>query len=54
MKYKNYINGKWQDAKSLINTLKKKQVEKKRDECKLWWNESKDKFQNFIKQKIYL
>ena len=44
---------KWQEAKSLIKALKKEQVKKKQEECKSWWNESKNQFQNFIKQKIY-
>ena len=28
------------------------QIKQKKEECKIWWNEYKDKLQNFIKGKI--
>ena len=41
---------KWSEASSIIYGWKKEQVEKKRDECKLWWKEYKTKLQVIIKE----
>ena len=42
----------WSDAKPIIKGWEKNQIKKKREECEIWWNEYKDKIQNFIKDKI--
>ena len=44
----------WSDAKPIIKGWEKNQIKKKREECEIWWNEYKDKIQNFIKDKIIL
>ena len=45
---------KWSDARPIIKGWEKNQIKKKREECEIWWNEHKDKIQNFIKDKIIL
>jgi len=44
----------WSDAKPIIKGWEKNQIKKKKEECEIWWNEYKDKIQNFIKDKIIL
>jgi len=43
---------KWSEAKSLIQEWKPQQVEKKREDCKVWWKQHKTNLQDFIKNKI--
>ena len=43
---------KWADAKSMIKEWEINQIEKKREECKIWWKEYKNKLQEYIKNKI--
>ena len=45
---------KWSDARPIIKGWEKNQIKKKREECEIWWNERKDKIQNFIRDKIIL
>jgi len=45
---------KWSDARPIIKGWEKNQIKKKREECEIWWNEYKDKIQNFIKGTIIL
>ena len=44
---------KWIQAKSIINEWSNEMIRKKSEECKLWWNEYKIKFQESIKNKVY-
>ena len=43
---------KWTDARPIIKGWNNDQIKQKKEECKIWWNEYKDKLQNFIKGKI--
>ena len=43
---------KWIDAKSVLKDWKKIQIEKKKEECKIWWHEYKNKLQESIKNTI--
>ena len=43
---------KWADAKPMVNGWEKKQIIKKKDECKNWWQEHKKKIQETIKSKV--
>jgi len=43
---------KWMDARPIIKGWNNDQIKQKKEECKIWWNEYKDKLQNFIKGKI--
>ena len=43
---------KWIDAKPIIRGWDKNQIKKKIIECSTWWNEEKNKIQDFIKDKI--
>ena len=43
---------KWADAKPIIKGWDKGQISKKREECKIWWSDYKNKLQNSIKCKI--
>ena len=43
---------KWIDAKSIITGWESNQIDKKREECKLWWSQEKNKIQDFVKSKI--
>ena len=43
---------KWSDAKPIIKAWGKDQIRKKREECRIWWTEEKNKIQNFIKKRI--
>ena len=43
---------KWTDARPIIKGWNNDQIKQKKEECKIWWNEYKDKLQNFIKSKI--
>ena len=44
----------WAEAKSIISTWDKNQINKKKQECKIWWNEYKNNLQDSIKSKIIL
>ena len=44
--------GRWIEAKNIIESWEKNEIEKKREECKSWWSEYKDKLQKSIKKKI--
>ena len=43
---------KWEEAKSIILKWDSKKIEKKQEECKLWWNQYKNELQEFIKKKL--
>ena len=43
---------KWTDAKPILNGWEKKQILKKQEECKNWWQEYKRKMQESINSKI--
>jgi len=43
---------KWMDARPIIKGWNNDQIKQKKEECKIWWNEYKDKLQNFIQGKI--
>jgi len=43
---------KWADAKPIIKGWDKDQISKKKEECKIWWSDYKNKLQNSIKDKI--
>ena len=43
---------KWMDVRPIIKGWDNDQIKQKKEECKIWWNEYKDKLQNFIKDKI--
>ena len=43
---------KWSEAKPIIKGWGNDQIKQKKEECQSWWNEQKDKIQNFIKGKI--
>ena len=43
---------KWMDAKLLIENWDDKKIKKKREECKKWWNEHKNKIQESIKMRV--
>ena len=43
---------KWMDAHPIIKGWNNDQIKQKKEECKIWWNEYKDKLQNFTKGKI--
>ena len=43
---------KWMEAKSIIQEWKPKQIEEKREDCKIWWKQYKNNLQDFIKNKI--
>ena len=45
---------KWTDARPIIKGWDKVQIRKKKEECKIWWNNYKNKLQNSIKDKIVL
>tara|TARA_B100001123_G_scaffold382510_1_gene453716 strand:- start:242 stop:1132 length:891 start_codon:yes stop_codon:yes gene_type:complete len=45
---------KWADAKPIMRTWDEEQIKKKREECKTWWQNYKNKLQNFIEEKIIL
>ena len=45
---------KWLDAKPIVQGWSNEQIEKKRTECKIWWQEKKNSIQDFIKSKIIL
>ena len=43
---------KWADAKPMMKEWKKNKIEQKKEECKIWWEEYKNKLQESIKNKI--
>ena len=43
---------KWAEAKPIIKGWNNDQIEKKKEECKIWWSDYKVKLQNSIKDKI--
>ena len=43
---------KWADAKLIIKSWKTNEILKKREECKVWWDNKKKDIQDFIKNKI--
>ena len=43
---------KWIDAKPIINGWSRNQINRKREECKLWWNNYKIQLQKNILNKI--
>ena len=44
----------WIEAKEIIKKWRDDQIQKKRDECKMWWNGYKKQLQEFIVGKINL
>ena len=44
----------WADAKPIIKGWKNGQIIQKKEECKVWWSQYKNKLQEFIKNKIIL
>ena len=42
----------WSQAKTIIKEMGDKQIKNKREECKVWWDNCKNKIQNFILKKI--
>jgi len=42
----------WANVKNIIKNWKQDQITKKRNECKNWWNNLKNKLQESIKEKI--
>ena len=45
---------KWADARPIIKGWDNDQIRKKKEECKVWWNNYKNKLQDSIKDKIVL
>jgi hypothetical protein len=45
---------KWKDAKSIIQGWDNSQIEKKREECILWWSQKKNEIQDQVSSKIKL
>ncbi len=45
---------KWSDAKFILKGWDSKQIEKKREECKIWWGNEKNSIQDFVSKKIIL
>ncbi|MDC0059542.1 glycosyltransferase family 47 protein [Pelagibacteraceae bacterium] len=43
---------KWLDAKTLIKGWKNDKIREKREECKLWWIDYKNKMQELMKEKV--
>ena len=43
---------KWKDAKPIVQGWDIGQINKTREECKIWWTEQKNNIQDFIKSKI--
>jgi len=43
---------KWADAKPVIKDWRSDQIRKKREKCRIWWNEEKNKIQDFIKNQV--
>ena len=43
---------KWIDAKSIIKGWEDAQINKKREECKIWWDQYKNQLQESVKNKI--
>ena len=44
----------WSEAKPIVKGWEQDQIKKKREECKNWWNDLKNKLQKTIKEKITL
>ena len=42
----------WSQAKVIMKEMQEEAIKKKREECKVWWEEYKNKIQNFVKEKI--
>tara|TARA_Y100000590_G_scaffold105953_1_gene120628 strand:+ start:4316 stop:5233 length:918 start_codon:yes stop_codon:yes gene_type:complete len=42
----------WSEAKPILKGWEKNQIEKKREECKVWWINYKNQLQEFVKKKI--
>jgi hypothetical protein len=45
---------KWSEAKPIIASWGSEEIKKKREECKVWWDEEKNKIQDSISKKIIL
>ena len=43
---------KWLDVKPIIKDWNNSQIQKKRQECKNWWIDYKNKLQEFVKSKV--
>ena len=43
---------KWIDARPIIEDWEDTQINKKREECKIWWDQYKDQLQESVKNKI--
>ena len=43
---------KWVEAKSLIENMEDEKVKKKRNECKIWWINYKEKLSKFVRGKF--
>ncbi len=44
---------KWSEAKPIIQGWGSEEIQKKREECKTWWDMKKNSIQEFIKEKVY-
>ena len=45
---------RWLEAKPIISGWGKDQIKQKREECRTWWNQYKNKIQEFTINKINL
>jgi len=45
---------KWSDAKPIVAGWESEEIKKKREECKIWWLEEKNKIQNSVSKRIIL
>ena len=43
---------KWMDAQLIINQLSEEKILKKKEECKTWWLQKKNKLKTSIKEKL--
>ena len=43
---------KWSEAKPILNEWKNDQIQKRQEECKLWWSKQKKNLQEFVSKKI--
>ncbi len=43
---------KWNEAKNIINNYKVKEIDEKREQCKIWWLNYKNQLKEFFKKKI--
>jgi len=43
---------KWSEAKPPVKGWNNEQINKKKKQCEIWWNEEKNKIQDYIKEKV--